>query len=225
MIIMIDKLMENEMPREKLIRYGAENLTDVELLAIILRVGVKGKNVIELSREVLSKFSLPLASRKTYDELLEFNGINKAKACQIVAVFELSRRFSTKENNNLKIKINSSKDVYEYVKYDFDSLQFEKVMCVFVDSKNQIIKKEFVSEGSLNFSIIEPRKIIKLALIYNAYGFFLIHNHPSGDTTPSLEDINLTKKIKEITKKLDLYFLDHIIVGNNYYSFYDSNEL
>ena len=224
MITMIDKLMENEMPREKLIKLGAENLTDVELLAIILRVGSKGKNVLELSREILLKFSVPLASRKTYTELLEFKGINKAKACQIVAVFELSRRFSIKETK-AKTKINSSKDVYEYVKSDFDSLQFEKVMCVFVDSKNQIIKKEFVSEGSLNFSIIEPRKIIKLALIYNAYGFFLIHNHPSGDAQPSLEDINLTRKIKEITKKLDLHFLDHIIVGNNYYSFYDNNEL
>lgn len=212
------------MPREKLINIGAENLTDVELLAIILRVGSKGKNVIELSREILSKFSVPLVSRKTYNELLEFNGVNKAKACQIIAVFELSRRFNTK-GIDAKIKINTSNDAYELVKSDFDSLQLEKVMCVFVDSKNKVIKKEFIGEGSINFCFIEPRKIIKQALIYNAYGFFLFHNHPSGDQTPSLEDINMTRKIKEITKKLDIHFLDHIVVGNDYYSFYDNNEL
>lgn len=203
---------------------GAENLTDVELLAIILRVGYKGKNVIELSREILSKFSVSLISRKSYNELLEFKGINKAKACQIIAVFELSRRLSIK-NFESKIKITNSKDVYEIVKFDFDSLQIEKVMCVFVDSKNQIIKKCFISEGSINFCLIEPRKIIKQALIYNAYGFFLIHNHPSGDSHPSFEDINLTKKIKDITKNLGINFLDHLIIGNDYYSFYDNNKL
>ena len=221
---MIDKLMENEMPREKLIMFGCENLTDVELLAIILRVGSRGKNVIELSREILSKFNVELVSRKSYEELLEFDGINKAKACQIIAVFELSRRLNFKKVEE-KIKLNNSKLIYDLVKSDFNSLQFEKVMCVFVDAKNNLIKKEFISQGSLNYSIIEPRKIIKLVLTYNAYGFFLIHNHPTGDTTPSSEDINLTRKIKEITKKLDIQFLDHIIIGNSYYSFYDNDNL
>ncbi len=221
---MIQKLMENEMPREKLITFGAENLTEIELLAIILRVGSKGKNVLELAREILMKFSVSLVSRKTFEELLEFNGINKAKACQVVAVFELSRRLNNKSVEN-KLRITNSKDVYDFVKSDFDSLQYEKVMCVFVDSKNNVIKKEFIGEGSINFCLIEPRKIIKQALIYNAYGFFLFHNHPSGDANPSFEDINLTKKLKEITRKLDILFLDHIIVGNEYYSFYDNNEL
>lgn len=219
----INGLLKNEMPREKLINYGANNLTDVELLAIILRTGTKNKNVIELSREIIEYFNVSLISRKTYEELLKFKGISNVKAVQIVALFELSRRlsFSTQAK---KIKLCNSKTVYEYIIVDFNSLSYEKVLVIFVDSKNQVIKKEFIFEGTINYSIIEPRKIIKRALVLDASGFFIIHNHPSGDVTPSQDDINVTKKIKEVCENLNLRFLDHLIYGDNdFFSFYDND--
>lgn len=220
-------MLEDEMPREKLIKFGPENLTEVELLAILLRTGTFNLNVIELSRQILSTFNINQVSRKTYQELLEFKGIKKAKATQIVALFEFARRTNNKPIKN-KIKIKSSKDIYDNIYLDFSNLTIEKVMLILVDSKNQIIKKEFIHEGSINYSIIEPRNIVKKALNYDAYGFFLIHNHPSGDTTPSQEDKNITKNIKQICDKLNLSFLDHLIIGDNrdnYYSFFDNSQI
>ncbi len=221
----VQGLLDEELPREKLIKFGPQALTEVELLAIILRVGTKNKNVLELSREIIEKFSINLVSRKTYDELLEFRGINKAKATQIVSVFELSRRLSF---NVIKkdVKITSSKHIFELTQQDFNSLTKERVIIVYVDSKNQVIKKDILFEGSINYSIIEPREIIKRVLSLDASGFFLLHNHPSGDTTPSQDDINITKKIKSICDKMNIRFLDHLIVSdNNYYSLYDSDNL
>jgi len=218
----IKGLLDDELPREKLIKFGADNLTNVELLAIILRVGSKNCNVLELSREILTKFDISMISRKTYENLLEFRGISKAKACQIVSVFELSRRLKLKDSKQQQI-LNSSKEVYDLINIDFMALQIEKVMIILVDSKNKLIKSEFIFTGSINYSIIEPRLIIEKCLLYKASGFFLAHNHPSGDTTPSIEDIEITKKIKEISNKLNIRFLDHLIIGNNYFSMYDND--
>ncbi len=219
----IKGLLKEEMPREKLILNGPSNLTEIELLAIILRVGTKNKNVIELSREILSKFRNNIICRKSYEELLEFNGISIAKACQIVSVFELSRRLSIKEIKK-NIFLNSSKEIYEYINIFFTNLQIEKIMIILVDSKNKLIRKEFIFEGTLNYSLIDSREIIKKCLTYNASGFFLVHNHPSGNSSPSNEDIEITKKIKEITDKINIRFLDHLIIGDSYYSMFD-NEI
>ncbi len=220
----IEGLREEEMPRERLIKNGPESLTDVELLAIILRVGTKGKNVLELSREIIDFFSTQIVSRKSYDELLEFNGIKKAKACQIVAIFELSRRLASRGIENSPI-IGGSNDLFEIVKDDFNNLAIERVMVVFVNSKNKVLRKEFVSEGSISFSVVEPRAILKRAFSLNASGFFLVHNHPSGDFTPSYEDIEISLKMKRICKDLDLRFLDHVVVGDGYYSMFDNDVL
>lgn len=220
----IKGFLKEEMPREKLIDLGPFALTEVELLAIILRVGTKDKNVIELSRDIISEFDVGLVSRKTYEELLQFKGISKAKACQIVSVFELSRRFANKGISK-KVRLGNSKEVYDFVKADFDCLRVEKVMAVFVDTKNQVIKKEFVFEGSLNYSIIEPRDLIKRVLSLDSSGFFLVHNHPSGDVTPSEEDVKVTRKIKEICLNLGIRFLDHLILGDDFYSFFDNDLL
>lgn len=215
-------LLEEEMPREKLIRFGAEYLTQVELLAILLRTGTKDKNVLDLSRDLLNKFSINQVSRKTYFELLNFKGIKQAKACQIIAAFEFARRAST-FGDNAKMSLTSSDDVYLYAKADVENLNYERVICIFVDTKNQVIKKEIIHEGSLNYSIIEPRKIVKKILDYHASGFFLIHNHPSGDCTPSKQDIEVTKELFEVCLKLDIRFLDHVIIGVKHYSFFDNS--
>lgn len=217
----ISGLLDEEMPREKLIKLGVSSLTKIELLAIILRVGTKDKNVLELSREIIERFDINLVSRKMYDELLEFKGISEVKACQIVSVFELVRRLSCSSKEKLVI-ISNSKELYDYVVYDFLALNIERVMVVYVNTKNGIIKKEFAFQGSLSYSVIEPRDIIKRALSLDASGFFVVHNHPSGDVRPSEEDIKVTKTIKTICSKLNIRFLDHIIVGqNDFYSMFD----
>ena len=220
----IKELLEEEKPREKLIKVGPEVLLDFELLAIILRSGTKEKNVIELSKEIIKDSSLNIISRKSYEELLKFKGIGSTKATQIVALFELVRRISS-SNIEKKISLCSSKEIYEYVKFDFSNLTHERVMAVFVNTKNIAIKKEFIHRGTINYSIIEPREIIKRALSLDASGIFLIHNHPSGDSTPSQEDIEATLKLKQICENMNLRFLDHIIIGEEYYSFFDNDNL
>ncbi len=220
----IKGLLEDEMPREKLMKLGPQSLTDVELLAIILRTGTKEKNVIELSREILKKFSPQQVSRKTFQELLEFKGIKQAKACQIVTLFELSRRLSNKKQLK-KFKINSSQELYEYLYPDFANLTKERLMLVLTDTKNQIIRKEWFTDGGLNYSVLDSREIIKKVLDYDAFGFFLIHNHPSGDCKPSQEDLNITIKLKEAAELLNIRLMDHIIIGDDYFSFYESDLL
>jgi DNA repair protein RadC len=220
-MVKIKGFLDEELPQEKIEKKGPQSLTKTELLAICLRTGTKEKNVIELSKEIIDYFNDRNLLRISYDELLHFKGISKVKAAQIVAIFELSRRiFET--SSNKRVQVSCSEDIFNYAKTDFSNLTIEKVMVVFVDSKNNIIKKEFVHEGSINYSIIEPRKIIKRALTLDASGIFLLHNHPSGDPTPSQEDKNITKKIKEVSKMLGIKFLDHIIVGDTYYSFFDN---
>jgi len=218
----IKGLLREEQPREKLITKGPQNLTQIELLAILLRTGTKDKNVLELSREILNNFSIEMVSRKTYEELIHFNGIKEAKASQIIAAFELARRLSQKEKN---ISFNSAKDVFNYVKDELNYQTKEYVYVLFVNTKNKLIKKEILNEGSLDYSIIDARLLIKKALDYNASGFFLIHNHPSGDPTPSGDDKKITQEIKEITCKLNIRFLDHIVVGETYFSFFEEDLL
>ena len=218
-------LLKEEMPREKLMELGPSSLTNVELLAVILRVGTKDKNVLELSREILDSFSVSLISRKTYYDLLKFRGVSKAKACQIVSVFELSRRLFSYSNKD-KIKLRNSQSVFNFVKGDYWNLELERVSCVFVDTKNQLLYKQFFSEGSINFSFVDIRKIIKMGLDLNSSGFFLVHNHPSGDLTPSREDIEISLKLKRICVEMDLRFLDHLIISeNNYYSMFDNGDI
>lgn len=219
----IPNLLDEELPREKLIKYGVSNLTDVELLAILLRTGTKGCNVLELSREILEVFDVNFISRRTFEELMKFKGVNCAKACTVLATFELSRRLSLKKAK--KVQITSSQDVFDFISKDFNNLGFEKVLVIFTDSKNYVIRKEVLFEGSSNYSVIDPKIILKKALIYDACGFFLVHNHPSGDSTPSLEDINVTKKVNQLSGELDIRFLDHVIIGDEYYSFFDEGNL
>ena len=219
---MIKELLKSELPVEKLINFGPNVLSDAELLSIILKNGTKNKNVLDLSREILTEYNLGITSRKTYSELLKFNGMNKIKSTQIVAIFELARRIS-----NFKIirsvKFENSNMVYDYIKSELEFLSYEKIICLYIDSKNQLIKHETISKGSIDYSIIDPREIIKNVLLNNASGFFLIHNHPSGNPEPSNEDLEITKQIQKICENLNIRFLDHIIIGDSFYSIFDND--
>lgn len=216
-------LPEFERPVERMERKGAESLSDAELLAIILRTGSSGQNVLDLCRQMLQKFDIKRLSRTSLNQLKKFNGIGKVKASQIAACFELARRLECFESRNLK-KIKSSKDAVSLLKSELSTLNKEHFRCLYLDSRNNLIRNETVSIGSLNASLIHPREIFKIALMESASAIILVHNHPSGDPTPSEEDAKITKEIMDAGRLMGIEVLDHVIIGNRkYFSFADEN--
>lgn len=216
----IKNLPQDEQPREKLVKYGAKYLSDSELLAIILRVGNKNQNVIEMSREILKKFDIKDLSEITFEQIIKFNGIKTAKATQVIACFELARRLASYKVENTAVK--GSKDVAEIFIPEFRYKKKEHLIGVYLDNRNKIIRKEVISIGTLDTSLIHPREIFLPAVEAGAKFVILVHNHPSGNTVPSKEDILVTKRIINSGILLGIEVIDHIIIGGNeYLSFKD----
>jgi len=212
-----DISLENR-PRERLEKQGAASLSDAELLAVILQKGTKEENVIDMSNRLLSKYGVDKLSSCSLKELQEINGIGKAKASQILALFEFNKRHNLAKQNGKPIK--SAKDVYDYVSPKVNCLDRECFMVLHLDTKNRVIKEEVVSVGTLNSSIIHSRELFKSAIKESANSIILTHNHPSGDSTPSQEDEEMTDRIMNAGKLLGIEVLDHVIVGKDgYYSF------
>ncbi len=212
----IKTLPSDERPRERLIKYGVKILTNSELLAIILRTGNKKENVIELSNKFFKKYNLKSLSRLKVSNLKKQLGIGDAKACQIIACFELGRRLSSfKEDKKLKIK--SAKDIAKLFIPEMSGLEKENFIGIYLDSRKRIIKQETIFIGSLNESVVHPREIFKIALDENAAAIILLHNHPSGDPSPSSFDIEITKELIKAGDLLGIQVLDHIIVGGKKY--------
>jgi DNA repair protein RadC len=203
-------------PRERLSKYGASVLSDAELLAVILQKGTAKDNVIDMSNRLLSKYGMNKLSELSLKELQEIKGIGVAKAMQVKAVFELSKRYKLSRNN--KKPITCAKDVYEYACERILDKNKEQFMILHLDSKNRVIKDEIVSIGTLNASIIHPREVFKSAIKESVNSIILVHNHPSGDVTPSSEDEEITMRLFEAGKLLDIKVLDHVIVGDGYWS-------
>jgi len=195
---------------------GAQNLSNAELVAILLRTGSKGKNVIEIAQDLLRRYgNLSLLATQTVDSLRSNYGIKKDKAVTLVAAFELSRRTAFEEKWFSNKKISSPSDIAEI----FIPLLKDEVKEIFIvvclNSSNKIIKFEKISTGNLNSSVVSPREVFKVAIENNSANIILIHNHPSGNIEPSSEDIHLTKKMVESGKILDIQVFDHIIIGGN----------
>ncbi|MBS1267133.1 MAG: hypothetical protein MAG795_01105 [Candidatus Woesearchaeota archaeon] len=205
-----------ERPRERLIKQGVESLSESELIAIILRTGYAKQNVVELAKSILKKYNLRELSLATYEEMNQFKGVSKAKACQLLACFEISKRLSVQSAAKKKF-IESSEDVASIV---FPKLRFikkEKFMGIYLDSRNSVIKIETISVGNLNSSVIHPRELFKAAIQSSANSVIIAHNHPSGNPSPSKEDIYITKKIVSAGKVVGIPVLDHIIIGEEDY--------
>ncbi|MFH1565808.1 MAG: DNA repair protein RadC [bacterium] len=212
----IKDLPKIERPREKLEKYGPERLSNSELLALLLRTGSKDLNVVEFSKKILKKFSGDDLSKATVRELKDTFGLGTAKACEIVACFELGRRLL---QNKQSVLLFSPKDVWEELK-DIRDNKKEHFMVFFLDSRNQEIKREIVSIGSLNANLVHPREVFEPAVRYLAAQIIIAHNHPSGDPEPSEEDLEITKKLVASGKILDIEILDHIIVvKDGFFSF------
>jgi DNA repair protein RadC len=217
----VKDLPPDDRPREKLLLRGAQNLSDAELVAILLRTGKKGKSVIEIAREIINKEkNLAVLATRTVTSLKKIDGIGNDKAATLAAAFELSRRILSQSKSLSNKKITSPQDIAEFfIPILRDELK-EKFIVVCLNSSNKISSYETISIGNLNSSVVHPREVFKVAIDNSSANIILIHNHPSGNPEPSNEDIRITKKIVEAGKILDILVFDHLIIaGKTYTSF------
>lgn len=217
----VKELPFDDRPREKLLLRGAQNLSDAELIAILLRTGKKGKSVLEISRELInSERNLAVLATRSVESLTKISGIGNDKAATLAAAFELSRRILSQPKWLFNKKITSPQDIGDiFIPLLRDEVK-EKFLVVCLNSSNKIIKQETISVGNLNSSVVHPREIFKVAIDNNSASIILIHNHPSGNPEPSNEDIRITKKLVESGKILDIPVFDHVIIaGETYTSF------
>lgn len=205
----IKDLPRVERPREKLQKYGPERLSDAELLAILLRTGAKGINVVELARKILGHKSGKSIADATVEELRRISGLGLAKACEIVACFELGRRILQDKKSSLLL---SPEEVWQELK-DLRSQKKEHFVIFFLDARNQEIAREIISVGTLTMSVVHPREVFEAAIARSAGQILLAHNHPSGDPEPSAEDIRVTAQLCEAGKILGIQIVDHVIVS------------
>jgi len=212
-------------PREKLLTGDTEQLSIQELVSVIIGMGSKSEDVYTLSNRIIREYgSKALAEERSPKKLQEVLSIGEVNACKLVATFELGRRFYSNKILNRKL-IRGPEDVFEYAK-DMSTLVKENFRGLFLNSKNYIIHDEIISIGHLTASLVHPREVFKSAIEYSAAGIIVLHNHPSGDPEPSINDKKITKTLVESGKILNIPVLDHIIIGDEkYYSFNDNGAL
>jgi DNA repair protein RadC len=201
----------NNRPRERMMFDGINSLSDSEILAIILQNGSYGENVIDLSNKIISKFGLEKLSSCSLEELKEIKGIGNAKACKLLACFNLAKRINS--GKIIGITFNKPKDVANYYKHKIGFEKKEYFYAVFLDTKNKIISEKLISIGTLNSSLVHPREIFKEAIKVSAASLILVHNHPSGSCDPSDEDLKVTKIISDSGDLIGIKLLDHVIVS------------
>lgn len=219
---------EGERPRERLIKGGAEGLSDAELLALILRTGDFAAKVsaIDLGRELLKEFGdLRGLAQATVSEICRVKGAGPAKAASIKAALELASRCGSRELVNGD-RYTSSAQIFQHFRNRFRDRKKEHVVALLLDGKNRVIREVPISEGSLNQSIVHPREVFNPAVRESAAAIILVHNHPTGDPSPSREDMELTRRLKEAGELMGIRVLDHVIIGDTeYVSFSDKGLL
>ncbi len=208
---------ENERPRERLIKYGVESLSDAQLLAIILRTGGEGKDVMALAMELIDTFrGLGNIDTSSMNELSSLKGLGIAKIAQIKAAFELGKRLMRESSGNDSI-FTSSALVYSYFAPRFKNLKKEIFLSLLLDARNRLLREVKVSEGTLTNSLIHPREAFRDAVREAANSVIFIHNHPSGDPSPSRDDIIVTERLKSAGEVIGINVLDHVIIGDGRY--------
>ncbi len=216
-----------ERPRERLLHKGVENLTNQDLLAIILKTGSKGYSVYEVALEVLNTFdNLSNLSNMTISKVMSIKGIGKVKAMELICCLELGKRIYLNYNNKEVLTLNNPQKIWESMKYIFYGKQQEYFYCLYFNHKQELIERRLLFMGTINRSIVHPREVFKEAYLLSASSIVCMHNHPSNDLKPSREDLNFTSSLVEIGKIQGIPILDHIIVGEmGYYSFYENHIL
>lgn len=219
---------EDERPREKMRKSGRDGLSDAELLALVLRSGdhASRQSAIDLGRTMLQTFGdLRKLSAASFAEICDLKGVGPAKAASVLAALELAQRLNTKRLENLE-RFTSPSQIFAHFHFRFRDRRREYFLALLLDGKNRIIAEEQISEGSLNQSIVHPREVFNRAVKESAAAVILIHNHPSGDPTPSREDRDISRRLKEAGELLGIRVLDHIIIGDgSYLSFVEQGLL
>lgn len=206
---------EDERPREKLLQHGASALSDAELLAIFLRVGVKGKSAVDLSRDLLTTFgSLNGIFSASLVDITQIHGMGESKFVQLQAIFEMSRRALAEEMQTSDV-LSSPEKVSDYLALKIGQLSREVFMVLFLDAQNRVITQEILFEGTLTQTSVYPREVVKRSLYHNAASVILAHNHPSGVAEPSSADELITQELKKTLALVDVRVLDHFIVAGN----------
>lgn len=226
-MVKIKEIPLNDRPRERLINSGSNTLSNEELLAIILDTGTKDKSAKDLAISVLSKINhISELKDINYQNLISIKGIGISKATKILSLIELSKRINVKLETLNNIKANNSKVIYEYFKDKLMDEKQEYFYCLYLNNKKRIIKNKLLYIGTINQTLIHPRDIFKEAYLLSASAIICIHNHPSGNTAPSKEDIMMTKNLKEVGLIMGINVVDHIIIGkNSYYSFFENGDI
>ena len=210
-------LDEDERPRERLARLGAQALSSAELLAILLRVGRRGENAVQMGQRVLQTFGgLGGLHRATYAEVEQIQGLGEAKATAIKAAIELGRRLSL-EAPDERPNIGSPADAAGLVQYEMQALEKEHLRVILLDTRNNVMEIVEIYRGSLNASVVRVGEVFTPAVRRNAASILVVHNHPSGDPTPSPEDITLTRALVQAGKILNIEVLDHLVIGYGKY--------
>lgn len=212
----LKNLPPQERPRERLLRYGSEGLSTVELLAIILGSGTQSRSVLELAADLLGHFgSVASLSEATIVELMEVKGIGEAKAIQVKAAFGLFGRIELKKQGKL---LDAPEKVYDYIRAEIESQKIEMLMVVLRDVRKNSLHREVISKGTLTELLLHPREVFHLAIRHRAHSLIVAHNHPSGDPTPSSRDLEMTQMLVAVGRVVGIELSDHIIVGRESYT-------
>lgn len=220
-------LPESERPYEKYLLYGEESLSDAELLAIILKSGTKDANSLDIARELLKGNHNNLLNLYdlSYKEMMQFSGIGHVKAIQLKAVAELSKRIA-RTKSGYQLRMDKPETIADYYMEQLRHLKEEQLICAFFDAKCNFLGDVMISKGSVNYAYVSPRDIFRYAIDYDAVMIILLHNHPSGDPSPSEDDIRVTHRLEKGAGILELQLVDHIIIGDkSYFSFKESELL
>lgn len=226
-VLTVKDLPKDEQPREKLLKYGVQSLTNAELFAIVLRTGSAAYPITDLCRDLMrmADEKLLLLERKSRRQIMDIKGVGPTKAMQIEAVMEIVRRYS-RESIGERFQVRTASDVYALMKHEISNLPYEEIWVIFLNNTNHVIGKMRVSEGSSIATIFDVKKILRNALFEQAEGVVICHNHPSGTTRPSGADDSITRKCNDACKALDLRFLDHVIISTEgYFSYRDNTSL
>ncbi|MFD2116479.1 DNA repair protein RadC [Paenibacillus yanchengensis] len=212
--MLMKDIPSDERPRERLVQYGSEVLSHIELLAILLRTGTKQQSVMQLATKILTTSNgIHGLVDMTLEELMSVKGIGEAKAVQVLAGIELGKRLGRSKWNEDMI-IRKPQDAAHLMMSELRHLPKEHFVCLFLNTKNYVIAKETMSIGTLNATLVHPRDVFRSAIKHNSASFICLHNHPSGDPAPSREDISLTTRLVETGKLVGIELLDHIIIGD-----------
>ncbi len=225
--MILEELPKSERPRERFLNYGKDYLSNEELLAIILKTGTRGKSVKELSMEVLKEINkVEDLQELSMEKITKINGIGKVKAIELIASIELGKRICLSCEERNRKKLQQPKEIFEEMRYLLRRKKQEHFYCLYFNSKRELIEKKLLFIGTTNRSIVHPREVFKEAYLSSAASIICVHNHPSGDVTPSREDIYLTEKLVEIGRMNGIPITDHIIISDNaYYSFCEHRML